>query len=145
MGQYDAIGYIHLLADMRYHRGINYNLSANTIPQCLLAFNVRWCVSLSGVFRFYCSPSAFTFGSYVSPSGDSVLLLIYRSHRVLSAWPIRAHLQFLLQSARDWLVRVSGICYTSGLTVLSVGYELNHVRTDQSWSERIEASWGDPM
>jgi len=86
------------------------------------------------VCPFYCSPSAFTFGSYISPCSESVLLYYISPYILIanfyyigpyspSVWTHTYSLQFLLQSAEIHWLNVIGHLYMSGLTVLSVGYD----------------------
>src|SRR5882762_11266859 len=92
------------------------------------------CASAQAVCPFYCSPSAFMFGSYISPCGASVLLYYISPYILIanfyyigpyspSVWTHTYSLQFLLQSAEIHWLNVIGHLYMSGLTVLSVGYD----------------------
>src|SRR5882762_6173504 len=80
------------------------------------------CASAQAVCPFYCSPSAFMFGSYISPCGASVLLY-YIGPYSPSVWAHTYSSQFLLQSAKICWFNVIRHLYMLGLTVLLVGYD----------------------
>jgi hypothetical protein len=109
---------IHLSADMRYHRGINYNLSAidspNTIPPMSIGLHVRmvhqpkWCVRFIAVHR----------PLHLARMSAHVVHLFYSiisAHKVPRYGPIRAHRNFCCNRPRLAGSMLSGICTRRGL------------------------------
>ena len=105
---------IHLLADMRYHRGINYNLSANTIPPMSIGLHVQMVRQPKRCVRFIAVHQPLHLARTSAHPVHSFYSNI-SAHRVPRHGPIRAHRNFCCNRPRLAGSMLSGICTRRGL------------------------------